>query len=309
MGWGTVLILWMLGNLAIAPWVIERARTEMDRNARRAAPGGFANLPSGLTHYQWHGPTHGPVIVMIHGLVTPSWVFDALVPGLIKMGFRVLTYDLYGRGFSDRPSGKQDEVFFLTQLEELLDALEIEGELSLFGFSMGGAIATAYTAKHASRVDRLMLLAPAGMVYHPGRLLRRCARAGIPGNWIWDMFGGWILRRAALEEADLAKIPDLYERIAAETRTRGYLRAILSSERHILAAHQESEHRAIAATPTAVISIWGQQDKPIPLAAMGKLTEWNRQCYKHEIKGAGHGLAYTHPDEIIAALREHLREV
>lgn len=36
------------------------------------------------------------------------------------MGYRILTYDLYGRGYSDRPSGKQNREFFLQQLDDLL---------------------------------------------------------------------------------------------------------------------------------------------------------------------------------------------
>lgn len=309
MGWLALISLWLLTNLVLAPWVIERARAEMNSALRHDAPGGFVKLSQGITHYEWHGRGKGPLIVMIHGLATPSWVFQALIPGLTIMGFRILTYDLYGRGYSDRPSGAQDAAFFLTQLEDLLKALEIDEELSLFGYSMGGAIATAYAARHTDRVGRLMLLAPAGMVYHTGALLKRCAAWGKIGDWIWDCFGGWVLRRVAMAEAGSSQIPNLAERVKDETGTRGYMRAILSSERHMLSTTQEAEHRAIAKTHISVISVWAEKDIPIPLSAMGKLTEWNRKCYKYEIMGAGHGLGYTHPDEVIDALREHLREV
>ncbi len=309
MSWLALLFLWMLANLVVAPWVLERARTEMGSAARRKAPGGFAELPSGLTYYQWHGRGRGPVIVMIHGLTTPSWVFDALIPGLTRMGFRILTYDLYGRGYSDRPKGLQDQAFFLAQLDELLKTLEIDGEVSLFGYSMGGAIASAFTARHPDRVDRLMLLAPAGMIYHTGPWLARARDWGLAGDWLWGLVGAWVIRRAAQDEAEHAQIPNLLERVKKETQIRNTLSAVLSSERHMLVGDQEAEHRAIAATPVAVISVWGEHDSPIPLAAMGKLTEWNRACYKYEINGAGHGLAYTHPDQVIAALQEHLREV
>lgn len=309
MSWLGLILLWMLANLVVAPWVLERARTEMNSAARRKAPGGFAELPSGLTHYQWHGRGRGPVIVMIHGLTTPSWVFDALLPGLTRMGFRILTYDLYGRGLSDRPKGQQDEAFFLNQLEELLELLELDQDLSLFGYSMGGAIATAFAACHPDKVDRLMLLAPAGMIYHTGPWLARAREWGLFGDWLWGLIGAWVIRQAANDEADNSKIPDLRARVKQETQLRGTVPAVLSSERHMLVGDQEREHREIAATNIAVISVWGEHDTPIPLPAMGKLTEWNRACYKYEIKGAGHGLAYTHPDEVIAALQEHLREI
>ncbi|MBT2131477.1 alpha/beta fold hydrolase [Aliiroseovarius lamellibrachiae] len=310
MSYLALFLIWMLANLVIAPWVLERTRKEMDSAARRDAPGGFAELPSGLTHYQWHGVGRGPVVVMVHGLTSPSWVFQALIPHLTRFGFHILTYDLYGRGYSDRVAGAQDESFHVAQLEELLDALDIaDQEISLFGYSMGGSIATAYAARHPEQIDRLMLLAPAGMHYHPGPLLNWVRDKGRLGDWLWGALGAWQLRRTALAETDEVAIHDLPERMVAETQNRGYLRAILSSERHMLSQSQEANHRAIAKTPIAVISVWGEEDSVIPLSSIGKLTEWNRRAYKYQIAGAGHGIGYSHPDAVAMALQEHLREV
>ena len=306
--WWVLLALAAL--LAATPALLERGRRVMGKVERKRAPGRFAKLSDGVTHYTWHGPVKGPVMVMIHGLSTPSWVFDGLVPGLTHMGFRVLTYDLYGRGFSDRPRTPQTRHFFIRQLRELLEHQGVEAEFSLFGYSMGGAIATIYAAEEPDRVDRLVLLAPTGMGYEPGPVMARARRLGHTGAWMWGLLGAWVLQRGAEADARLpSSIEDLPAKMRAETGLRGTLPAILSAERNLLGEALEEEHRELARMYVAVVSVWGEKDAVIPLGAVGKLAEWNRDAYKFVVPGAGHALGYTHPKEVLAALQENMREV
>ena len=88
-------MIWFVSLLAVAafaaPFVIEYLRPDMDADRREGAPGQFEVLSSGITHFQWHGPADGPVLICIHGLTTPSYVWAQLLPGLTEAGFR------YGR--------------------------------------------------------------------------------------------------------------------------------------------------------------------------------------------------------------------
>ena len=68
------------------------------------------------------------------------------------MGYRVLTYDLYGRGYSDRPRGKQNEAFFIQQLNDLLHHEDITSTFSIIDYSMGGAIASIFATTHPDRI-------------------------------------------------------------------------------------------------------------------------------------------------------------
>ena len=296
--------------LAALPAMLERGRRVMGKGERKGAPGQFTKLSDGVTHYQWHGPVKGPVLVMVHGLSTPSWVFDGLVPGLAHMGFRVLTYDLYGRGYSDRPRTPQTRHFFIRQLRELLEDQKVGEEFSLFGYSMGGAIATIFAAEEPDRVDRLILLAPVGMEYTPGPILARARVLGHTGAWLWGLLGAWMLQRGATADARRSiAIENLPAKMRYETGLRGSLPAILSAERHLLGEVLEEEHRELARMYVAVVSIWGEEDSVIPLGAVGKLAEWNRDAYKFVIPGAGHAVGYSHPKEVLAALQENMREV
>lgn len=305
-----IILLVALLILAALPWLMETRRSTINDRLRDDAPGRFVALSQGQTHYIWNGPDHTHVVVLIHGLSSPSWVFTGLERGLVRAGYRVLTYDLYGRGYSDRVSGAQTLAFHTRQLGDLIEALGIDAPVTLLGYSMGGAIATRFAAEHSDIVERLILLAPAGIIYRPGRLLRFAHRAGPLGNWLWGLFGGNVLRRAA--QADARKptvIPDLAERIDAELGRKGYLAAILSSERHTLSEDLAADHREIAAMYIPTKAIWGEKDPVIPVKAMGELTRLNRQAHQEVIPGAGHGLAYTNPKEILETIREFLHDI
>jgi pimeloyl-ACP methyl ester carboxylesterase len=297
------IVLVLLAVVAVLPFLLERRRPDMDDDLRAQAPGQFAKLGDGRTHYQWRGAAKGPVLVCIHGLTTPSYVFDWMIDGLGALGFRVLSYDIYGRGFSDRPRGAQTRSFFIRQLRELLQDQEVTDGFSLLGYSMGGGIATVFAAEEPTRVKRLILLAPAGLMHAPGFLSEFARRVPLLGDWLMLCLGGAELRRGArIQPAHSSVVRVLARRQAEETQRRGYLPAVLSSQRNLLGRTLEEEHREIAKQGVPVLAIWGELDDVIPIQAMGRLAECNRAAHHQVIKGAGHGLPYTHPDEVLRAI-------
>ncbi len=306
-GWA-IVAAGLAGAIAL-PWLLEALRRPVRPGRIRLAHGEYCQLSHGATYCRWFGKEGDPVLVLIHGLSTPSWVFMGLTRGLTRLGFRVLIYDLYGRGLSARPKVAHDRALYLGQLEELLQAQEVRGPVALLGYSMGGAIATAFAARHPERVRRLFLLAPAGIALAPMPLLARATRAGVFGDWLWGLAGARYLRRSARKDARGASvIADLTARIRRETRSRGYLPALLSSMRHMLDDPLEDEHRALAQAGMPVLAIWGERDEVIPLRAMARLTEWNHAAHHAVIPGAGHALVHSHPREVLAAIAEDLRD-
>ena len=239
--------LFVLGAaLAGAPFVAELARQPVQA-VRKGAD--LAKLSRGQTRYLWFGPKDGPVIVLVHGLTTPSPVFAAVAAGLARQGARVLTYDLYGRGRSDRPGGAQTRDVFVRQLRELLVDQRVAEPITLVGYSMGGVIATAYSAKYLDQVERLVLLASAGLCHKFDRFTAFCVKAPWIGDWLMVLFGPRGLRRVAEEVRHLdSQVPDIAEVIEAETRMRGYMPAVLSSLRNCLVGDQRRTHGALANT-------------------------------------------------------------
>lgn len=301
------MTLWLVLLVALVcalPFIAERVRRPMSPDRQAAAPGAFADLPQGRTHYRWSGREGDPVAVCVHGLSTPSFVFAATERSLVSLGFRVLSYDLFGRGYSARVAGKQNTAFFRTQLQDLLAHQGITGPVTLLGFSMGGQIATDFAARD-DRVERLILVAPSGLVEMPSH--HWAWTAPVIGDWMTRVFGGMALRRELVEHKSLATvIPDFEDRQAAETQMRGYLPALLSSRRHMLSRVALDEHRWVADDKTPVLAIWGKADPVIPRRAMSELARLNPLAEHVEIREAGHTLLQTHPSEVAAALKAFL---
>ena len=112
-----IFVLALLIFLLLIPyWAFNEESKTLDDNIRRGLPGQFIKLSDGYVHYELSGPDDGPVVILIHGFSAHYFVWDDTHPALTKAGFRVLRYDLYGRGFSDRPNVTYDEQLFDRQL-------------------------------------------------------------------------------------------------------------------------------------------------------------------------------------------------
>ncbi|SEP06813.1 Pimeloyl-ACP methyl ester carboxylesterase [Salinihabitans flavidus] len=305
MNWALALAVAALA----APYGIEALRRPMDATARKGADGSLAHLRQGVTHYRWDGPENGPVAVCIHGLTTPRYTYDGLIPHLADMGFRVLSYDLYGRGFSDRPFGRQDADFFCRQPEELLRDQEIDGSVTLIGNSMGSAISTAFAARHPDRVRQVVLLVPAGMGHELGMVAKIAQRVPGIGDWLIQALYPRTLRKGSAAERDTpGTVPGIADRQVAELRYRGLLRSVTASLRGMLSPTQDAEHRAVHAAGVPVIAVWGARDSVIPITCKGRLESANPDAEQVVIDDAGHGLVYTHTQDLVERITPVLKK-
>jgi pimeloyl-ACP methyl ester carboxylesterase len=122
------------------------------------------------THYLFNGNEQAKEhVVCVHGIDSYHYSFDQLAQYLVDKGFRVLTYDLIGRGFSSpHQTGQYGEEEHIDQLHRLLEHLHIGvTPYHLIGLSMGGALSTLYAARYTHEIKSLTLLAPAGLMNLP----------------------------------------------------------------------------------------------------------------------------------------------
>ena len=295
-----VLICLLVLGVAAAPYAAERRRLMMDDDARADAPGAFIDLKHGRTHYRYFGPQSAPLAVCVHGLTTPSFVFEALADGLVAKGYRVLVYDHYGRGFSDRPTAAQDREFFVSHLDELLNALGEHEKFLLIGYSMGGAVAAAYSAAFAQRVRNLVLVAPAGMGHQLGPLANFIRVMPGIGDWLFMAGYGRSHRKGTEKERALhSAVPFVVDRQQRELQYRGFLPSVLSSLRNGLRAQAKADHQSIHEAGTKVVAIWGAADDVIPLDCKDKMAGWNPAAEQVVVPDEGHSLPYTHPDAVL----------
>lgn len=262
---------------------------DLSDEEKKKYSGSYISLPSGETHYELAG--EGEAVVLVHGFATPYFIYDKIFSFLVKNGYKVLRYDLFGRGFSERVKGDYSPKLFSKQLEELTDALLPGEKFFLFGTSMGGAIVTAYAAKRPERVKKLFLLAPAGMVFDAPAYMK-IANKPLLGEIMFKAAGGKILLKGSCSELIYRKEETDYylEKFAEGARYKGFCRAALSSLRHTLMRPDITveNYKKTAENGVEVCTIWGTADKTMPYYQSKQLKEIFPDMHFYTFENSGH---------------------
>lgn len=110
-------------------------------------------------HYVDEGPPDAPVVLLLHGQPSWSYLYRRMIPILAGAGFRVIAPDLVGFGRSDKPIERSDYTYdrhtewmrFL--LEEHLDLRGV----TMFLQDWGGLIGLRLAAASPDRYERMVL--------------------------------------------------------------------------------------------------------------------------------------------------------
>ncbi|HEX9077575.1 MAG TPA: alpha/beta fold hydrolase, partial [Anaerolineae bacterium] len=239
-----------------------RGETEtLDDAARAALPGQFVALPDGVVHYELAGPAGGPVVVLVPGISVPYTTWDANVPALANAGLRVLRFDLYGRGYSDRPDVVYDADLFDRQIVNLLAALGLSEPVSLVGLSMGGAVVTHFAAQHPERVRRLVLIDPLSATPAATLPIKLVLVPGL-GERLMDWFGNRILVGGQSHDFNRPELVAAFqEKYRSAMKYRGFKNAILSTVRSIPGWRITEAYERVGQAHYPVLLFWGQQDR------------------------------------------------
>ncbi|GAK11902.1 alpha/beta fold hydrolase [Geomicrobium sp. JCM 19039] len=107
----------------------------------------------------------GKPVVFLHGWPVNHKMFEHQMSVLPEKGFRFIGIDLRGYGNSDKPSHGYDYDTMADDVRKVIDQLKLEDAV-LAGFSMGGAIAVRYMARHEGKgISKLALLGAAAPVF------------------------------------------------------------------------------------------------------------------------------------------------
>ncbi len=302
----TLGLILVLGGLFLVLRVEDR---DLDVDARKEADGEFVSLTDGLTHYHLAGSGDAPLVVLIHGFSVPDYVWEPTYTALDEAGFRVLSYDLYGRGYSDRPDLVYDIDLFQNQLEDLLTALDVNSPVNLVGLSMGAPIAARFAHQHPDRVKSLILIAP--------EVTQTTSRDIFPMN----LPGlGEYLMAAVMEPIVLPKLQpgDFYQpdnfpgwenRYRDQLHFRGTSRALLSTIRSLIDLDPELDYQYIEKTNLPVLLVWGDQDQTISRDQIEVLRAILPDMDLLIVENAGHLPHYEQPEVVNPALIDFLESI
>lgn len=261
-------------------------RQSLDAAARTGVPGYFVALHDGVTHYIIDGPDTGRTIVLVHGFSVPAYIWDSTAAFLAHEGFRVVRYDEYGRGWSDRPNVEYTADLYDRQLGELLDSLQIRGAIDLAGVSMGGWVTATFTGRHPSRVRSLVLVDPVA-----GTASRNLGAVSYPliGAYLWQTTA--VPTMAEGQASDFLhpeRFPDWADRYRPQMRYKGFGHALLSTRRAEAGVSMDSVYRTVAASHVPVMLLWGTADHTVPFARNASVRAAIPTADFHPIADAAH---------------------
>lgn len=271
---------------------------ELTPEVRATLPGEFVQLDDGVVSYDWKGPENGDIVVLVHGLSTPKFVWDGNVDALVAAGKRVLVYDHLGRGFSDRPDIVYDGNLYIRELSNLLDALEVFQPVSLVGYSMGGGNVIGFAARYPERVKKLVLIAPAGYVPSYEGLAALVFAPGL-GEWLMTMVGKKEMLADIVAAVAAGKAPpEMIGKFEAQFQYRGYLESILSTMRNYPMYDLSEEYESVGRLGIPTFAIWGIDDQVVPFSTSENVKKAIPHIKLFPIEDAGHSVTYAETKKV-----------
>ncbi|PLB52465.1 putative alpha/beta hydrolase [Aspergillus steynii IBT 23096] len=126
--------------------------------------------------FEW-GPETGEKVLLVHGLGTPCIALGDMAKEFVRRGNRVMLFDLFGRGYSETPNDlPHDARLYTTQILLVLSSSPLSwtgsSAFHIVGFSLGGSIAVAFAAYHATMLRSITVICPGGLI-RPSHISRR----------------------------------------------------------------------------------------------------------------------------------------
>ncbi|MEN8240936.1 MAG: alpha/beta hydrolase [Chloroflexota bacterium] len=281
---------------------------KLNAEIRAEQPGEFISLSDGVTHFQIDGPGDGPLVVLVHGFSVPYFIWDPTFEALVEAGYRVLRYDLFGRGYSDRPFVRNDLELFDRQLVDLLDALNLPSVDALLGLSMGGVITANFTASHPERVRRIGLFDPAGFpAEYPFYI--RLLLLPILGEIIFGSIGEKLFQKLAGNDFyDPRHIDVFFDQYRIQMQYKGFRRSLLSTMRSGILETGLPIYQAVGGLEIPAILVWGEHDHTVPFENSQSLIKAVPQAEFYPIANSGHIPHYENAVEVNPLLLEFLKK-
>jgi len=244
----------------------------------------------------------GKPVVFIHGWPVNHNMFEYQFNELPKHGYRCIGIDLRGYGESDKPWDGYTYDTFADDIKAVLDALNVENA-TLIGFSMGGATAIHYMARHqGAHVNKLVLMAAAAPVFTQ----REDFPYGAPKSAADDLIAGTYADRPAMLKNFSQIFFHTPEKLSPEFQTWNLNLGLAASSYATIQSAlllRDADLRPDMAhiqVPTAILH--GENDKVCPFDLAKVMHEGIKGSTLVPFAGAGHGFFYEQHDKVNAEL-------
>ncbi|KIX13972.1 alpha/beta fold hydrolase [Dethiosulfatarculus sandiegensis] len=256
----------------------------------------FLDLENGRVFVQRCGPQNARPVVLVHGFAVWSYIWEPTMQALAKAGYQAVSFDLYGRGYSDKPQLAYDRGLFERQLHELITMLDFENRPVLAGLSMGGGIAAGFAARHEKMLAGLVLIAPAGAGESPG-MEQRLIQLPLVGELLSLLKGEtYLIKGLEMDMHEPVRFEFYKSRFKEQLGCKGYKRSLLSSLRNGLLNGRLPEYRLAGELDLPQLIIWGNRDQVVPHRQIKAIRQAMPRAEYREIKACGHIPHFEKPE-------------
>ncbi|WP_158437886.1 alpha/beta fold hydrolase [Naasia lichenicola] len=284
-----------------------------ERSAEPALPSkpgeAFVTVDGARIRYRDTGS--GSPILLIHGIGQSLEDWNEQHDRLSR-DHRVLSLDLPGFGFSERPDAPVTLRYLADSLPGFLDALGIGGPVAVLGNSLGGAVAMTFAVAHPERVGALVLANSAGFGREVTIVLRllavkpigsRLMRPAIANSvrTVRSLFYDQTLATAERIQHSylLAQRPGHSATILDVARDLGTFRGVRPEWRSELL-------EALAALQIPTLAVWGDHDHVLPPHHLDAAIDALPNVESHVFAKTGHMPQIERPDEFARLVEDFL---
>ncbi|KAI9494894.1 Alpha/Beta hydrolase protein [Zychaea mexicana] len=325
------IIAYTIAGLVVALWFRTDSKARKPLPSLRVNPsdsyiadfypnGNYLELPMGTMRYWLFGNPSGKRVVMIHGISTGSPSYDKLARYMADAGHHVLVFDLWGRGYSDAPATYYDEGLYTSQLALLLQKVGWHSDVDVVGVSLGGAIATSFTAFYPEVVNRLILIAPAGLMQADsdvplyGKIFRLPVISKLVLNPILKPVATWGITQFYNTARPVGKKKNEDSTRIAEAafsqfqKHSGFFTAFLSTVMDYPLFDLHNRYKTVGQRDTnrKVLLIWGTADRTVPFRHAKLLTSLIPQTKLSVYDDEAHDVLMSRHPEVNAEIKEFL---
>ncbi|PKH49344.1 hypothetical protein CXF68_00970 [Tenacibaculum sp. Bg11-29] len=267
----------------------------------------YLNLELGKMRYKVYGSENQNTLILIHGFNGYMECWNPNIDSLVHAGYKVVLYDLWGRGLSDRPRVDLKIEIFRNQLNDLIEFIDSK-KVSLIGSSFGCVIASDYTLKYPNRVEKLVFVGPAGWPSDenkPSSLIK----VPILSQAVFYFFGQNILKPKVenylYDKKNYNWAVDYWEKYA---NYDGYTRSALSALKYSPVIDNLEGWKKIGKEGKPILFIWGEDDVSFPFSNAKKAKKLIPGSKVIGIKNSAHWVNIEKPELVNKAIISYLNE-
>ena len=251
---------------------------------KQSLPGKFIKLSKGFTYYELANPnTSNPTIVLIHGFSVPSYIWDPTFLKAKELGYKVLRFDLFGRGYSQNPNLDYTDELFANQSWDLIDSLYIDKPI-LIGLSNGGRVISKMANIYPNKIEKLIYVSSNGF-----NNVEEKSDKSVSQKEIFEFINNYdLLSKSQKNDFKYPeKFQDWDKKYSELQKHKGFAKALIST----LKNHESLDciHEEISKTEIQIYTIWGEYDKVVDYHSFeGKINKFFPNRREYFLKSAGH---------------------